>query len=898
MNVYSYKNNFDYTRWVEKSKVTLTNVLWNSDYDDVVNFDTNESRDKWFDDKDDGFEIVLTANHTLPPEGGIKLPIPFDIASRYNYLFVDIPVMTSVDVPIEYEDAEFGIRRWYFFIDTVSSRAPNTTMFNLSLDVWTQFQNDLEIKYMYLERGHAPVAATDVDTYLSNPIGNNEYLLTPDVTPTAANVVRSATYVPFGDGEKWFCIATAMNRDQLRDIGAVTTSSDYTFGTITYSNSVARNGYQEIVNNYGVGNGKNFSSLKLNAVANACDSAKHRIQNNVHVFALPASEVHDTGWHAGSFFYDVKESCPNLMNAILGVFIVDREMIDLVHDEPISIAGHDVYSVSGSDRTDSIPTLQKSDFSFPEEYQRFAKLYTHPYSTIELTDNEGEVVEVRIENTGTIDVHRVTQLAFPFVNMRTFFTGINGVGSTRYKWKLLNGNESTAEIWNGDWFECCFDHDIPCYALYMDGETAWYVDNFNSSIKGARQSALVSYHGTVRSANTAKENTDDSNDTMYANADADASTLVTNTANTTSTNTANANATIANNSLKTTHSNNIATLITDLGNAKISDLNSTANYASSTTTVADNEVTAATARANGLGGVIGAAGNAIVGGAMFGALSGGTVGSVVPGAGTLAGVAGGAAIGGIMGLISAGASWGAADAGASAVIQGNIVAVNANNNANNYSTGYTQQHNSSVTYDLNDERTYNTNHDNELLSGNTTRSNNNLTTNNGNTASTMRANADRTRGTGNANGNYTRGTIVQNAKEVLENSRRSPQYQMYDARNASPRTYGSYAGNPTPDYMRTRGVQMKVRTMPDAEVRQVGDWFARYGYALEQNWNLEESGLCPMRHFCYWKTRDIWVDDMKSSNNAAITLITAMFKRGVTVWNNPDEVGRVSIYDN
>ena len=53
-----------------------------------------------------------------------------------------------------------------------------------------------------------------------------------------------------------------------------------------------------------------------------------------------------------------------------------------------------------------------------------------------------------------------------------------------------------------------------------------------------------------------------------------------------------------------------------------------------------------------------------------------------------------------------------------------------------------------------------------------------------------------------------------------------------------------------------------------------------------------------MNHFCYWKTRDIWVDDRNSSNNAAQEVITAIFNRGVTVWKDPDEVGRVSIYAN
>jgi hypothetical protein len=74
--------------------------------------------------------------------------------------------------------------------------------------------------------------------------------------------------------------------------------------------------------------------------------------------------------------------------------------------------------------------------------------------------------------------------------------------------------------------------------------------------------------------------------------------------------------------------------------------------------------------------------------------------------------------------------------------------------------------------------------------------------------------------------------------------------------------------------------------------------FARYGYALNQNWDVANSGLKLMRHFTYWKCTDIWVDDRKSSNNVVQNFITKMFLQGVTVWNNPNEIGRVNIYDN
>ena len=105
-------------------------------------------------------------------------------------------------------------------------------------------------------------------------------------------------------------------------------------------------------------------------------------------------------------------------------------------------------------------------------------------------------------------------------------------------------------------------------------------------------------------------------------------------------------------------------------------------------------------------------------------------------------------------------------------------------------------------------------------------------------------------------------------------------------------------GDAYPDLGAYKGVQFKVKTMANGDIRQIGDTFMRYGYALNQVWNVKESGLCPMSHFCYWKAEDIWVDDRQSSNNAVQSLITNMFLRGVTIWKNPEEVGRVDIHDN
>lgn len=885
VNVYSYRNQFDYTRWKPNTRVTLTNVLWDSDYNDVVKFDSNERRDEWFDTKQERFQVTLTSDHSLPPEGGIKLPIPFDVANRFNYMYVEVPMMTSADDPIEYE-SEDGLKRWYFFVDDVSSRAPNTTMFHLSLDVWAQFHNDLTIKYMFLERGHAPVAASDTDAYLSDPLNNNEYLLAPDITPSNASVTRENMFIPFGDGVKYVCIASTCAPSQLASLGGVIHgSADYTFGNISYSDVDARYGYQLQVNGYGIGNGDDYGNLR--APSNPINKGG-RIANNVTCYAIAASQVYGNG----TFFDSVMSTCPQFMRTIQGCFIATEEMLSF--GSSYTLAGHTLMVCNGRDTTIDLPTLTKDDFKYPARYQRFAKLYTYPYASIELTDNEGNVRVVRIENTSKMQVHKIAEVAFPFVSTRMYFTGINGSGSSTYSWKELDGSTIQATIPDSDWFDYCFDHEIPCYALYMDAETAWYLDNFNSTIRSARLGHLAAYHNSVRSANTARANAVDSNDTAYKNTDADATTLTTNTANTTATNSANTNATVATNSAKTAQSNSTSTANDSENRTTASWNNTAAAEASITTTAEEQQVTSSSAWNTGFGQVAGSIGATAAAGAMYGMAAG----SVAPGAGNLAGLAAGAAVGTGVGIVQTAASWAAGMQNAQLTVQASSATLGASLAASNASYAANVSGSAVITQNLNTERTQHTNQDNSLLQTHTANNNANLTENNGNTATTMRNNMNRTRNTSNANAGHTREASVLNAKETLESARNPAQFALYDKRNGAPVPVGSYAGDPTSDYMRTRGVQMRVRTMPDSDVRQVGDWFTRYGYAANMIWDVDTSGLCPMKYFCYWKCADVWVDDRESSNSMATSMVSTMLTRGVTVWNNPDEVGRVNVYDN
>lgn len=879
VDVYSFRNTFDYTRWSEKTKVTLVNVIWNSDYKDVVNFASDANRDAYFDGIKDNYKIELEQAARIVPEGMIKLPIPYDVLARYNYLFIDMPIATSANQPIDWEETN-GIRRWYFFIDSIYYRAPNSTEVQLIPDVWTNFHNDVEINYMMLERGHAPVAYSNVDDYLNNPMKNNEYLLAPDVNYADTSIVKSADYIPFGNGTKWLVMISTINPNDITSIGKVTNPTDDTWTNPTYSNTGDRYGYQLQVNGYNFGNAGDYSNLNIPVGNGESDI----LPNNVTAYAIEASKCYGNQ----NFLESLRVYNPNFMQSILSAFVVSEDMITF--ENSYTLANFTVRTIKGK-QTSVDFKLTKSMFNFPKEYANFAKLYTFPYSYIELTDNDGRKINVKVEETNNIRCNMISSVAFPLLNIRAFFTGIAGSGSENYTWKRVDGSNVNKTMPNSDWYDYSFDWDIPTYALYMDGKTNYNLHNYNQ-MQNARRNALVNYHNSVREANTACENAKDLAYTAEANVNADATTLIANMANTTYTERANMNLSLDTMDANNSQSRYYSSEIQGRNNDMVTNDASIANACIIDTTKEENEVSTGTAT-NSMRGSVQA-------GAITSTLSAGATVAGLVGSGALTAVSGGFLFP-VLAVAGAGAAYCSAESGvanASIITQCNSTVASATRTRNTRgaeNTNSTNTGNQGSHRQLNIIQTQNTMDCMDEQQDNTITC---QTNNTANTANTMNANAARTRGTSVANSGYTQEVAILNAKETLENAQNRARAIYNDSRNNTPVQIGSYSGSYAPDYMENRGIQIKVRTENDSCIRQVGDMFARYGYALNQIWNVKESGLSLMKHFTYWKASDIWVDDIKASNNSVNNAIERIFLKGVTVWNNPDEIGRVSIYAN
>ena len=939
INTNNYRNKFDYTRWDKGTKITLVNVLWDSDYDNVVKFDSKEECNKWFNSIDESDSIILETNIPLLPDGTIKVPIPYDTCMLYNYLYIDVPMMPNFDNPVDYENKR-DYKRWYFFINDVETIAANTTALNISLDVWTNFIYDTDINYMMLEQGHAPVAFSDTDAYLKNPINNNKYLLAPDANFDNSSIVKDSKFIPFGNGEKYVCFACTVNKEQLVNGSFGTVKAGSKFAKPTYSDTSDWYGKQLQVNNYSFGNGRNYSDLKT--PVSMYNSADNMTANGTNVFAVKASDK--------TFLSDIAKNIPTFLRSIKAVFIVDENMITL--GDKFTFCKHDMYACSNVRKNLGNYNLTKDMFGFDEKEQRFAKLFTYPYSYIEFSDNNGKDIEIHIEDTGSIGINMLTNIAFPVLDCRMFLTGINGVGSNKYSWKRLDGSESDESIDYGDWGKYTIKLGIPTYAIYMDGETAWYIDEYNNSIEFAREKALTGYHNSIRSANlgyynattsadnaynvasktaktaktneenlasTANSNSIDLAGTVKTNADNVAYTVKSNTNNVAKTMRDNVDASILCNNANTQSANRTSISITANKNMQATNDTAEKNECSKSTAKIENETTAATTAASGFA--------SIKTGAAQGAITGASMGIALGPAGSAAGAVAMGIAGGALAAITAetnnsnasiitGANTAVTDAttnmNRTVTNRGNLIAdtitklttanttEQTNNNNlcagkqadNNYNTTTTNAANNYNTDIGNNSRTYNTS------VGNANRTYNTAVGNASRTCDTAISNAASTKNTSYSNALRTDDIAIINAKEILENTQDGVMYSMLAASKRNPIQLTQASGNAEMYSYGINGIQFRLRTQSESAIKQTVAQFARFGYNLNQIWNVKDTGLNLMETFTYWKASDIWIDIRKAATFGIENALKNIFKNGVTVWKSPDLIGKVDIYDN
>ena len=855
VDVYRFQNDFDYARWQGKVSIKLLNVLWNSNYADVPGFENDLIRDAWFT-KQNGMVQTLESGFNITPDNSIKIPIPYNDAYRYNYLMVDMPMQTSDNQPIDYENEQTRVKRWYYFIDSMTQYAPNTTELFVTLDVWTTFSNTVEIPYLMLERGHAPMLKTKVEDYLANPIENNEYLLAEDFNYGTSNRnVSTSTYFPIGNGRKYVLFAVPITQANFANLGGSDLSGNST--PPTFSNTTERWGYQIVVNNYEWKYGDvSYENAKLPITSFLNEDS---VFNGNLVFAIESE-------NAFNFFNDVANNCVHLLHAIQGVFVVAEDMIKIA--STFTFRGFTLYQVNKQYQVYDLQ-LNKEAFDYDDKYSNIAKLYTYPYSVIEITDDNGFTNEVRIENTGNMKLHKEISIAFPYVRYQSFFTGMNGTGKLNYTWKNLNNGNVKKEIWEDDFSKLMMNWDIPTFAVFASAEQEYAVSHYFGN-KARRQGAIIGYENAVRYANTNRANIADSYQTNTDNTADSMQTVYDN--NETACDTAEYN-------VISIHNPKMEDALT-YQNQKIEDDADTASGLNWMLTGIRNDYAAIAYGNNSTAQIANSAIGALAG--TFGmAGSASVTGSGNPSSGAIAG-----AVGGIAGQIQSTISVQAAGANLVASVTNDTQVCGAMEAGNDAYASNATTCNTNVMRNAQAENAAIMNSNNDSAREQTERI---VDTNNGN--------AERTQGTETANAGYTRNAHVVAEQHNLEQIQREVEAQYLNNRLGNPVFETDYSGDAYPDVFERRGIRMNIRTQTKSAIAQAGDAMLRFGYALHRVWDMKD-GFHYGKHFTFWKAEDIWINEGSGVAGNAVNIIGDILLKGVTIWRNPDEIGKASIYDN
>lgn len=153
-----------------------------------------------------------------------------------------------------------------------------------------------------------------------------------------------------------------------------------------------------------------------------------------------------------------------------------------------------------------------------------------------------------------------------------------------------------------------------------------------------------------------------------------------------------------------------------------------------------------------------------------------------------------------------------------------------------------------------------------------------------NNAAVMRTNAGNTKATGDANANRAHATAIDAISAGLN-----------QAGVTAPAQFGASA-NGQSSATAPRALFAQVVTQRECDIMNAASAFARYGYALMREFSMERMQV--MRHFTYWKCAEVWCSGNGNALESAQGVIKDILIRGVTVWSKPEEIGRVSIYDN
>ena len=448
-----YGDEFDYAVWTAGTTVRLCNVRWNSDYRDIVKWRDRGARDVYFANL---ASRSITVNNVQQARFGypIQLDIPFNQASRYNYI-----VVTNPTQPI----AQDFQKTFYYFISSVEYVAPNTTRIMVQLDVWQTFGDTVQFGNAYVERGHIGIAASkDADTSQETIVINQ---------PEGLDI--GGEYV--------------IEKIWSRDIGTARSDADF---QVLVMSSVALD-----------------VPAKINGVPNLQSADGSTFEN------LPNGCVYYLFQNPEKFreFMTAYKEFPWLTQGIMSIQAVPKSYV-IATESTGSHNGVVLLKVNAGSipntETKLAPNWRAGVTLGPaNRYRNLKKFLTFPYCALELTTYTGTPIIIKPEAWNNDDAEIVEMAHFASSGARIMFYPMRynaGQGSPRVNKDInigVNGGVVNAiDILHdgGEFLDMATGIlNLPTFSLVNDGYASYMASNFNginyqnSSADWSQQRALT-----------------------------------------------------------------------------------------------------------------------------------------------------------------------------------------------------------------------------------------------------------------------------------------------------------------------------------------------------------------------------------------------------------------------
>lgn len=836
-----YANTYDYNMWTPKTKIKLCHVQWRNDGHDAVKFRDDVERDAWFNALDGETVHLDTSMYIARADtDGIKIPVPYMTAQRYNYIVVDFAT-DILQSPLQQPDCQ---TRYHYYITDVTAEAPNTTTVVLQRDMWTDYINTTTINGLLLARGHAPLVGMTPARLLENPRENSADMLAPDVNYGAANnrITNIKSTVLTG-GDKYICFACAFGAIRLEEMAR-------THGVDIAATEPVYGANDGTVSSWTWGTaGIDVSGCRTLGTSYA--SQRGRTPNNWTVFALRASDV------TGEYINDLFAYYPHIASGIGSCFVLSADMCARGTSAPVMVNGVAWMTVIDTERTLSGITLTPEDFDMPPDVADVAKLYVSPYSVLEITDTWGKATTINIEDCGRLSVRTLVSVAYPLVRQVAYLDGYGADGSTTIAVSNLTGETISGHLPNADALATVISYDIPTYALQRRNIDAYRGANYNRTIRQNRKNAITAYENTAQAANTARDNANDS-----------AATARNNTARTNTAQTANTARGVLRDQRISDETVDTRNDILDAATKRLDADNATANSKIRTDRDCDvtvmNETYVTDTQTNAISSVT----------SMIGSIGGAALSVAGGGAATGLAVA-------ISGAALQGYNTGIAITNSEKLNKvANDAAYAKADKATSANTEQTAHAKTQAT-----ETTIRTNTQTVKTMQLATAAATDMTAN---TVNASNGNAAASYNTATGNAARTRDQTIDNAKRTMLNTRDNATNTYRDMYNQPPSPIGAYTGDPWADEMAQRAYVVKVRTQSKSALMQAGMYMLRYGIASNKLYNKPNLTAC--RHFTYWRADDVWLTNDIAPNDA-LDAIRDRFAAGVTIWTDPTEIG-------